>query len=169
VRRTAILASRAPPQRHLAKAPRGVSSPRTWNEAACVAGSEGSSLSPSSWGSATASTAVDVANTALSTASVAKRAASSRHDAICETMPVTNALPIKNARFVSLTPSSRVNPRGKPLRASNSSGVNRRSRPSGARTTCVVRDAVAPPSLVMTVRDGLSSESGNAIAPSLYS
>ena len=61
-------------------------------------------------------------------------------------MPTIKALPMQNARLMSVMPVS-VQPFGKPCSWSSSSGTNLRNRPSGVRTICLLREADPPPHL----------------------
>src|SRR5690554_3449941 len=68
------------------------------------------------------------------------------------TIPVTRALPIKNALRGSGTPSVWLS--GNMLSRSSSTGTSLLSRPLGQATTCLKREGVLPPSAVMMVRLG---------------
>ena len=72
--------------------------------------------------------------------------------------PTTRALPIMKARRASGIPVS-VQPSGKPLKRSSSTGTRRR-RCRLTCCTCLNRDALPPPSPVSIVRDGRSIGSG---------
>ena len=81
------------------------------------------------------------------------------------TTSTTNAFPIKNARFASVTPSVWLS--GNPFNLSNSMGVSLRSLLARLFfITCLNREGVGPPSPVTMVLEGLSSASGYVMAPS---